>query len=197
MKQDQSPASPKFVLKYGLILLGVAFFLVLLSYLSHVQQGNEQQWAEIQKNQTKFSVSAMESIDKLQQENSDLKTQLDRATQEQGKLERDLAVMESEKAQSEQNLAEAQEKQSAEQKLAAQAARQTAELAANRQLALDYLWRLERLVSSKRYTKGRALLAEMQEKGLDTFLSGTAAQGLEPEGVSPAEEYNRLVEILS
>ncbi len=186
-------SAPGFVIKYGLILLGVAFFLVFLSYLSHIQQGNQQQLAELQKNQTIFSVSAMQSIESLQQENADLKDDLEKAKGTADRTGDALSAALAELSQLRDQLAATQDELAQSEK----AAQSAATVAKDKTVALEYLWRLERLVSTKRYTKARALIEEMQGLGLVALLSDAEMPNLEPEGVTPAEEFARIVEVLS
>ena len=61
---------------------------------------------------------------------------------------------------------------------------------------MEYLWRLEYLVSARRYNAARALLGEMRENEAHLFLPEDEMAGMETLDTTPAEEYNRLVELL-
>ncbi|MDR3207092.1 MAG: hypothetical protein LBT60_02050 [Oscillospiraceae bacterium] len=187
----ERPRLPRSIFRYAFILLGVAFLMVLLSFLSHMQKSN-QQMVDLQESQNQISVSALQSLEKLQQENADFQGALAQLQAENEALLAQLAETDARRAETEAALAAQRDALAAAQTDAGQAAA----LAETQRAALDCLWRLERLVSLKRYTKARALLADMRDKGLDAHLPDEAPDGAEPDGLSPAGAFARLADVL-
>ena len=186
-----APPTTRYIIKYALILMCVAFVLVLLSYLSH-----QQQWADIQGEQTHFSVSAMQSIENLQQENARYVEELTQLKLEQDALEREnRALREARDQAAEQAQTELEAVQSKLTKAEINA--KTEALAAeNRKLAMDYLWRIEYLVSARRNAVARTLFLEMQDMGLRAYLSETVMDSVKLPGETAIEEYDRLAGVL-
>lgn len=187
----EQPFLPRSIFRYAFVLLGVSFLMVLLSFLSHVQKSS-QQIANMQASQTQLSVSALQSLETLQRENADFQASLTRLDAENEALLARLAGLEAQRAEAEQALAAERESLA---RLREEAARAAA-LAETRQEALDSLWRLERLVSLRRYSAARVLMADMLERGLDACLPAETPAGAEPDTLSPAGEFARLAEAL-
>lgn len=180
----------RFLFKYILILMSVALLFVFLSFLSQQRQ-SERDWAEAQERQIQFSVSALQSIEKLQEENKELLLKTAADSDSLIRLSGNMVAMNA--ALAGQNAVRAAwEKESARDKATADSVARNAE---KRLEALDALWRVERLVSARQYTKAREALRDMDEKGLTAYLSDAPDADF-PDGLSAAEEYDRLVERL-
>jgi len=180
---EKAPPTMRFIFKYALILLCVAFVLVLLSFASRQQK--------LQEEQVQFSVSAMQSIETLQRDNTQFSADLVQAQLEIEALTNRLEAMQASEAASQALLDETRndmEKTEAEH-LA------FTKMAENRQQAMDYLWRIEYLVSVRRYTAARELITEMRDAGIQDALPEDKSEGIP--GLSPAEEYRRLAKQLS
>ncbi len=74
MKKDNKK---NFLVIYGITLLSVAFVLVLLSYLSSLR-GSRQEIANLKEESERTTVSALQSIEKLDEENKALKIEIER-----------------------------------------------------------------------------------------------------------------------
>ncbi|MDR1157618.1 MAG: hypothetical protein LBK75_04835 [Oscillospiraceae bacterium] len=186
----RTPGNARFLFKYVIVLMGAALFFVFLSYLSHMQRQSELGWAEVER-QAEFSVSALESMEKLREKNETLAAQTARDAARIDALEDEAAALR--RAQADLTAAaEAQTARQAEERSAAEAAAAEAE---NRTRALDLLWRLERLVAARRHTQARETLAAMTEAGLDAYLSDRP-DALFSDGLSAREELARLAESL-
>ena len=178
----------RYIFQYALILLCVAFVLVLLSYLSHQQQ----QWADIQEEHSQFSVSAMQSIQTLQEENTQYEDVLSRLRRELDAMTVDRDALLSAMARSEAR--HTADLESLREDL--EHAENTAVAAEKQREALEYLWRAEALAAARKYAAARSLLTEMREKGLPAHLTGAAPDGLEETAATASEEYARLAELL-
>ncbi|MDR2671686.1 MAG: hypothetical protein LBC26_08215 [Oscillospiraceae bacterium] len=186
----RTPGNARFLFKYVIVLMGAALFFVFLSYLSHMQRQTELGWAEVER-QAEFSVSALESMEKLREKNETLAAQTARDAARIDALEDEAAALRREQADL-TTAAEAQAARQAEERLAAEAAAAEAE---NRTRALELLWRIERLVAARRHTQARETLAAMTEAGLDAYLPDRP-DALFSDGLSAREELARLTEIL-
>ncbi|MDR0670781.1 MAG: hypothetical protein LBF64_00530 [Oscillospiraceae bacterium] len=186
----RTPGNAHFLFKYVIVLMGAALFFVFLSYLSQMQRQSELGWAEAER-QAEFSVSALESMEKLRERNESLTAQTARDAAQIGTLEDEIEALLREQADLAAD-AEARAAQQTEERSAAEAAAADAQ---NRERALELLWRIERLVASRRYTQARETLAAMTEAGLDAHLSDRP-DALFSDGLSAREELARLTEIL-
>lgn len=61
-------------------------------------------------------------------------------------------------------------------------------------MALDYLWRIQRLWDRGKTRDALALVKELEEKGLASSLPRTSPSGVE--GTSPLDQYNALLDAL-
>ena len=181
-----SKTEPQFILKYTVGLLFVALLLVFLSYMSHQQKQNADDLMAAQLEQTQFSVTALESFEKLQEMNKTLLETTSRQEEDMRALRDDL----------ENTLQQSKElREEMEEKLLSQ----ETELSAlrieeqNKNKAMQALWELSLLVRQKNYTDARALIARMEAENLPAHLSLIKSAVL---SLSPQEEYARIVDLL-
>ncbi len=180
------PPSPGFLFKYVIGLLFVALVLVFLSYMAHMQRQSEEDWAEAQKQQTQFSVSALQSIEKLQQENATLTQNAEQDALTMSGLRAEIDAMRAARAALKAELARTEEDAKAQ--LAEQAAQ-----AAESEAALNAFWQLERLMALHKYTAARAFVADMEAAGYPALLPDTASDVLD---TTPREEWDRIKDTL-
>jgi len=194
-KTDKAPPTMRYIIQYTLILLCGALVLILLSYLSNQQQWareNQQQWADMQEEHNQFSVSALQSIQSLLEENA-------RFEEENAQLQQALDAVRSERDAVLAGKEETDVLNIALQGSLEDAGNETAKAireAEKQRQALEYLWRADVLVTARRLTAARELLTEMRALGLPDHLPKDALEGIETADISPAEEYERLAEML-
>lgn len=160
---DRAKPSKKIsVLSYLTILFAAAFVLLLWSFFMQ-QRKNEEVISGL-----KESVSAMQSIEDLQNEKEDLSTQVDQLQQELDEKTNELT----------------DEQKSAE-KLELQLD------------AMDWLREIQALYEKKYYKAARAMIAEFEETGLPGYLPDVSLHAYNgSENQSPLEEYETIVENL-
>ena len=179
--EHERPHKRLSVMNYLTILFAAAFLLLLLSYL--MQQRTNSETIE----GLKQSVSAMQSIDSLQKEKEGLESQVALLEEQVAHLEGQVSALQNETA----------------------ALQSTAEDQAHAAEAMDWFWRIQRELSRGRYGSARSLVEAFQATGL----WGRAPPdhpgcftGLEdclptdhpadPEGPSPAEQYQEILAVL-
>ena len=128
------------VMGYLVILFAVAFLLLLLAYFQQQRSNTEATDA------LKQSVSAVQSIQLLMEENESLKSQVEQ-------LEQELSDA--------QELAERSEAYAAGQEAAVK--------------AMDYFWQIDEAYVRQRYSLCRQLIQELKESGCEGALPSTKA----------------------
>jgi septal ring factor EnvC (AmiA/AmiB activator) len=157
------PRSKVSVLGYITILFGAAFLLLLMAYFMQ-QRSNERVISGL-----KESVSAMQSIDNLQEQNDSLSAQVDQ-------LQQNLQQKSAELADAHRSQAE-QEKQLS---------------------ALDWLREIQALYNKKYYRAAREMIAEFEATGLAASLPNESLHVYDESDVlSPLEQYNQIVDALN
>lgn len=165
-EQHGASRKPRSVMNYLVILFAAAFLLMLLSFLMQRRANNETIEG------LKQSVSAMQSVNSLQEEKVALETQTDTLQKQIADLENQI-----------DNL------KTLNQKLSSSADEQTE--SAN---AMDWFWRIQREVSRGRYSSARALVDEFHSTDLEAALP--TDHPADPDGPSPAEQYQKILELL-
>jgi uncharacterized protein HemX len=156
------PSKKVSVLNYLTILFAAAFVLLLWSYFMP-QRKNEELISG-----RKESVSAMQSIEDLQNEKKDLSAQVDQLQQKLDEKSKELT----------------DEQKSAE-KLELQLD------------AMDWLREIQALYEKKYYKAARAMIAEFEDTGLPGYLPDVSLHSYDGnENQSPLEEYETIVEKL-
>ena len=151
---------------YLTILFAAAFLLLLLSYL--MQQRTNSETIE----GLKQSVSAMQSIDSLQKEKEGLESQVALLEEQVAHLEGQVSALQNETA----------------------ALQSAAEEQAHAAEAMDWFWRIQRELSRGRYGSARSLVEAFQATGLEDCLP--TDHPADPEGPSPAEQYQEILAVL-
>lgn len=164
--EHEKPHKKPSVLMYLVILFAAAFLLMAWSYF--MQQRVSSQTIE----GLKESVSAMQSVDTLQKANTELKAQVEALTAQVEALQKQADTL-------------------TEQNGALQAQTQQQERSAQ---AMDWFWRIQREVSRGRYASARALAEDFKATGLDAALP--TDHPADPDGPSPAEQYQEILDIL-
>lgn len=154
------------VLTYLVILFAAAFLLMAWSYFMQQRASNETIEG------LKESVSAMQSVDMLQQANAALEKRVEELTAQAAELQRQSEALEGENAA-----------------LQAQTERQ-----AQSAQAMDWFWRIQREVSRGRYSSARTLVERFQASGLDAALP--TDHPADADGPSPAEQYQEILDML-
>ncbi len=150
------------VIGYIAILFAMAFLLLLLSYF--MQQRNNKAMLD----GLSASVSAMESIDNLRQEKTDLTFRVEELEGELGHTEAELA-----------------------------ASRATAERLSNELAAMDWLREIQALYEKQYYRAARAMIAEFEATGLPAHLPDRpfcTYDGVEV--LSPGAQYTKITDAL-
>lgn len=167
--EHTKPKSSHSVVSYIAILFAAAFLLLLLSYL--MQQRNN---AEVISGLTD-SVSAMQTLDNLIQENK--------------QLEEQVTALEENADVQQQSLDAAKAREDILQ-------RENEELRKQTQ-ALDYLREIQRLYALQSYRKAREVISAFEEAGLVPYLPTQATYQTEKQDrPSPAETYANIYEAL-
>jgi len=92
-KPKQIKGKKSFLIIYALTLLAVAFVLVLFSYFNEIR-ANQTEIADLKKEKETFSISAMQNIQNLQDENVSLSEQVENLTNENIGLQERIADLE-------------------------------------------------------------------------------------------------------
>ena len=167
--EHTKPKQTHSVISYIAILFAAAFLLLLLSYL--MQQRNN---AEVISGLTD-SVSAMQTLDNLVQENQQLRE--------------DVTALEENSNTQQQALDAANAREELLQKENEDLRKQVE--------ALDYLREIQRLYALQYYRKAREVISEFEESGLIPYLpTQNAYQNEEEDRLSPAETYADIYEAL-
>lgn len=164
--EHEQPHKRMTVMGYLAVLFAAAFFLLLLSYFMQ-QRANTETIEGL-----KQSVSAVQSIDNLKREKQALELQRDELEAQVAQLETQLETLSSE------NTA-----------LQAQTALQASSVQ-----AMDWFWRIQRELSRGRYYAARTLVEDFQAAGLEAALP--ADHPADPEGPSPAKQYQDILDVL-
>lgn len=159
--QRQNP-----VMRYLAILFAAAFLLMLLSFLMQRRASNE----TIEN--LKQSVSAMQSVNTLQEEKTALETQTDALENQVAALEEQIDDLTNQNMQLKNDI--------------------TTNM--HSATAMDWFWRIQREVSRGRYNSARKLVEEFQTSGLESSLP--TDHPADPDGPSPAEQYQKILELL-
>ena len=183
IREKAPPNTVRFIARYSLVLLGVAFFIILLSYLSH-----QQQWADIQARQSLFSESALQSIESLRQENERLGKELEQTREDRETLQDQVEEIEATLRDSEkQRIQEEQEYQSSLEALETNWKREE-----RKSVALGNLWKAEALFQAREYGAAREVLDEMKRKKQTDDLPDIASEGME----TPAAAFWRMYDAI-
>lgn len=160
---DRARPSKKIsVLSYLTILFAAAFVLLLWSYFMQ-QRKNEEVISGL-----KESVSAMQSIEDLQNEKEDLSSQVDELQQQLDDKTKELT-----------------DEQNSTQKLELQLD------------AMDWLREIQALYEKKYYKAARAMIAQFEDTGLPQYLPDASLHSYNgSENQSPLDEYETIVENL-
>lgn len=165
LQQEADRAKPrkKFsVMGYLTILFAAALVLLLWSYFMQ-QRKNEEVISGL-----KASVSAMQSIEDLQNEKKDLSDQVDQLQQQLDEKTKELT--------DEQKNAEKLEQQLD---------------------AMDWLREIQALYEKRYYKAARAMIAEFEDTGLPAYLPDVSLHSYDgSENQSPLDEYETIVEKL-
>lgn len=155
------------IMGYLAILFAAAFLLLLLSYF--MQQRSSQEAISGLSN----SVSAMQSVEKIIENNEELQGQVKDLNEELGQLKDQVNAL----RQSNQSLETSSEMQ-------------------GKQLtAMDWLWRIQRAYSRGSKSDARTLVDAFEASGFSGYLPNTSASGID--GPSPAEQYDALLDALN
>lgn len=165
--EHERPHKKSSALFYLVILFAAAFVLLLMSYFMQ-QRSNEAVISGLKDT----SISAVQSLDNLVNDNAALRQQVD-------ELERQVAALSAAQA----------ELDSTRQAQSGQLAAQEKQLA-----AMDWLWRIQRLYGRGAYEAANAMIAEFEASGLVPALPATATA--DPAGRSPAEQYRSILDAL-
>lgn len=164
--EHETAQKPHSVMSYLAILFAAAFLLMLLSFLMQ-QRANNRTIEGL-----KQSVSAMESLTVLQEEKTAMETQRNALEKQAAELAGQIESLEAENQQLSDDLASGT--RSAQ--------------------AMDWFWRIQREVSRGRYSSARKLVDGLKTAGLEDALP--ADHPADPEGPSPAEQYQEILQLL-
>lgn len=164
--EHERPLKKPSVLIYLVILFAAAFLLMAWSYFMQQRASNETIEG------LKQSVSAMQSVESLQQQSIQLEeeveslhTQLDlgekRVTQLQNENERLSKLLETQEHALE---------------------------------SMDWFWRIQREVSRGRYSAARTLVEQFQSTGLEDMLP--TSHPANSDGPSPSQQYQEILDVL-
>ncbi|SMC56987.1 hypothetical protein [Papillibacter cinnamivorans] len=144
---------------YVAVLFAVAFFFLFLSYFMQ-QRNNEAVISGL-----RDSVSAVQSLQQLQDSNTALQQQVYELSALNQSLQDNLTETDS-----------------------------SLDLANKKLDAMDLLWQISKLYSTRKYTSCRNAIAKMEELDLSQYLPATATNSFQSE--SPLSEYQRIVKAL-
>lgn len=182
---------------YAAVLFGLAFFLILLSYL--VQQRNNS--ATISR-LNESSANYEQNIESLQIENSDLTVKNTQLNEELESLTKELSDAKAQLSETKEDTSALEIKESELEKTneslntqltTTQASAKSESLKAQ---ALEYLWQLQRQFYNGNYDAGRAIIKLMEEKGYQDYLPTNSILLSEGYDVAPKHTYDTLKEIL-
>ena len=191
-ENDRTPHTPpearqrskKQLFYYAFALLSVALFLLVFSYVMHMRS-SEQQITTLEQERSRVSVSAIQSIQQLTEENEMLKIQESTQRNEISALE---AELDSRKKESDALLDRAALENGA---LSAEADRSAA--LSN---ALEAVWYLSRAYNRRDYDEVASIL-EYIEATVDVSLLPDASPGFAGgSDKSPLKVYNEIKEIM-
>lgn len=177
-----APRSPRkkhrpSLLGYLIVLFFAAFLLLLLSYFMQQRRNDQAVISGLQE-----SISAMQSVDVLRNQNQDLNQQLDELKKQVDALEQELdQAWDAHAAVSDELTGVKEQLQSQTE--------QTEQLEKTNQ-ALDWLWRIEREYFLGRYTSARTLVHSFKETGLEEYLPNTPL--VDSEYRTPLEQYQAM-----
>ena len=157
---------------YVSILFGVSFLLMLMSYLISLRNNA----VEIEQHKS-YNVSALKSIESLQDENEALK-------KENEELEETVASLKSDLASAIEDLGGLQAGYDSE-----------LQESQNKLRAMDLLWQLNKLYYERSYDSCRQIVEYMEESELSDFLPETSETSYQTE--SPKSLYQRICLSLS
>ena len=162
-QEQQRPARKRRASVFSYLIILFVVALALLA-LSYFMQQRNLAGLDQSLDDLKQSVSAMETAQEVQQENLELRQQVEELTEAADRLTQE----------------------------AASAAQERDQLQREAQ-ALDWLWRIQQLYSTRYYTACRGLIEQLQEAGLEDALPDTSP--LEGEH-SAREQYQSIVDAL-
>lgn len=164
--EHEQPGKRMTVMGYLVILFAAAFLLLLLSYF--MQQRTNAETIE----GLKQSVSAVQSIDRMKEEKEALALERDALAEQVEALESQFFTLTEER--------DTLQTQSDKLVLSAE--------------AMDWFWRIQRDVSRGRYRSARALVEDFRATGLESTLP--TDHPADPDGPSPAEQYQEILDVL-
>jgi len=142
-----------FLVTYALTLLAVAFVLVLFSYFNEIR-ANQAEIADLKEEKEQFSISAMQDIQSLQNENKVLSELTETLKGENNELKNRIAALEKQVKELDALYAEAKESQ--------RLTESEQERIEARQNAIEKLMRISDLYASKKYSYSAYEISELE-----------------------------------
>ncbi len=164
-EHTRSRRSPS-VLGYLLILFAVAFLLLLMAYFQQQRANAETSDA------LKQSVSAVDAIQTMMEDNEALREQVEELRAQADELKGQVAELDSARRLQNNEL----------------------NILDDQLAAMDYLWRIQRYYSRGAFDNARALTDQFRKTDLPAALPQTNPSGVD--GVSPLEQYNALLDAM-